>query len=96
MVLQDVQDHGGDGRFSMRATDDHPRLVLRVLVQVFRIRINAQSQFLGFSQFRTLQSLSTPVNLKSTTFGKSLMSMELIFGSRINLKNLGSLQSLIK
>ena len=50
-TVQHVENHGRSGCLSVRATYDDTNLVFRLLVEIFRERVNLQSQFACFHQF---------------------------------------------
>ncbi len=51
-----VHDHGGRGGFAVASSDDDPRFVFGLFIQIFRITVNAHAQFPGPDQFRIVFS----------------------------------------
>ena len=51
MILENVQDHGGDGSLPVRSSDHHAGLILCVLIQKLGVGIDLETELLGSSQF---------------------------------------------
>ena len=55
-LFEHMKNHGGDGSLAVAAADNDTGLVLALLVEVFRIGIHFQTQFLGTNEFRVIDA----------------------------------------